>query len=30
MQYLTDPESAPTVEGVLASLRKLASYLPEE
>jgi hypothetical protein len=30
MQHLTDPESAPTADEVLAGLRALATYLPEE
>ncbi|WP_282686733.1 MULTISPECIES: TetR family transcriptional regulator [unclassified Streptomyces] len=30
MQHLTDPESAPTAEEVLAGLRALAGALPEE
>lgn len=30
MQHLTDPESAPTAEEVLAGLRALAAHLPEE
>ncbi|MFE2543502.1 TetR/AcrR family transcriptional regulator [Actinacidiphila glaucinigra] len=30
IQHLTDPESAPTADEVLAGLRALATYLPEE
>ncbi|EFE72218.1 hypothetical protein [Streptomyces viridosporus] len=30
MQHLTDPESAPTTDEVLAGSRALAAHLPEE